>query len=91
MCPRLQDLATAFSIEAGTQAVFPPLNMGLTEISRSDPKQSKNASLISYIYALGCFVNFWLIFSYAWEEVVFLKGLVKFREIRNCGEFEVKN
>ena len=32
---------------------------------------------------MGCFVNFWVIFGYVWEEIVFLKGLVKLREIRN--------
>ena len=32
---------------------------------------------------MGCFVNFWVIFGYIWEEIVFLEGLVKLREIRN--------
>ena len=31
----------------------------------------------------GCFVNFWVIFGYIWEEIVFLKGFVKFRGIRD--------
>ena len=33
--------------------------------------------------ALGCFVNFWVIFRFIWEEIVFLKRVVKLREIRN--------
>ena len=28
-------------------------------------------------------MNFWVIFRYIWEEIVFLEGLVKLREIRN--------
>ena len=31
----------------------------------------------------GCFVNFWVIFRYIWEEIVFLERVVKLREIRN--------
>ena len=27
--------------------------------------------------------DFWVIFGYMWEEIVFLEGLVKLREIRN--------
>ena len=65
------------------KAVFPPRNLGLMRISRSRFKQSKNCSLISRIYVLRCFVNFWVIFGDIWEEIVFLNGLVKFREIRN--------
>ncbi len=37
------------------------LNLGLTEISRSHFKEYENASLISHIYILRCFVNFWVI------------------------------
>ena len=32
---------------------------------------------------MGCFVNFWVILEYFWEKIVFLKGFVKLREIRN--------
>ena len=32
---------------------------------------------------MGCFVNFSVIFGYVWEEIVFLKEFVKFKEIRN--------
>ena len=64
-------------------AIFQPLNMGLMEIFRSRFKQSKNSLLILLIYVMRCFVNFWVIFGYVWEEIVFLKGVVKFREIRN--------
>ena len=31
---------------------------------------------------MGCFVNCLVIFGYIWVEIVFLKGLEKFREIR---------
>ena len=62
-------------------ANFPPLDMALMEISRSRFKQSKNSMLIPYV--VGCFVNFRVIFGYIWEEIVFLEGLVKLREIRN--------
>ena len=64
-------------------AIFPPLSVGLMKISRSLFKQSKNPLLILRSYVVGCFVNFWVIFAYVWEEIVFLKGFVKFREIRN--------
>ena len=64
-------------------AIFSPLNVGLMKISRSRFKQSKNPLLISRSYVVRCFVNFWVNFGYVWEEIVFLKGFVKFREIRN--------
>ena len=37
----------------------------------------------------GVFVNFWVIFGYIWEEIVFLEGLVKLREIRNIEDFKI--
>ena len=37
--------------------------------------------LISKIYVERCFVNFGVIFWDVWEEIVFLKGFVTFREI----------
>ena len=65
-------------------AIFTPPNMGLMKISRSRFKQSKGASLITRIYVMGNFVNFLVIFGciYIWVETIFLKGLVRFREIR---------
>ena len=36
---------------------------------------------------MGCFVTFLVIFGYVWEEIVFLKGFVEFREIRNIEDF----
>ena len=65
------------------KAVFTPPKIGLTEISRSRFKQYKNPTLITQINVLGCFVNFLVIFRYIWEEIVFLKRVVKFGEIRN--------
>ena len=38
--------------------------------------------LISQSYVKRCFVNFFGIFGDVWKEIVFLKGLVKFGEIR---------
>ena len=66
------------------KAVFTPLKIGSTEISRSRFKQYKNPMLITQINGLGCFVNFWVIFRYMyiWEEIVFLNRVVKLREIR---------
>ena len=49
-------------------------------------KQSINSVLISQFYDEGCFVNFSVIFGHIWEEIVFLKGLVKLGEIRNLGD-----
>ena len=71
------------SIKAGVhlKAVFTPFKIGSTEISRSRFKQYKNPMLITQINVLGCFVNFWVIFRYIWEEIVFLKSVVKLREI----------
>jgi len=68
------------------KAVFPSRNLGLIRISRSRFKQSKNCSLISRIYVLQSFGNFWVIFGDIWEKIVFLNGLVKFREIRNVDD-----
>ena len=53
------------------------------KISGSRFMEPKNILVISRSYVVGCFVNFWVIFGYVWEEIVFLKGFVKFREIRN--------
>ena len=72
-----------FKVGVHINAIFPPLSVGLMKISRSRFKQSKNPLLISRSYVVGCFENCWVIFEYLWEEIVFLKGFVKFREIRN--------
>ena len=77
------DSVARLKAEFYLKAVFPLRNLGLMRISRSRFKQSKNCSLISRIYVLRCFVNVWVIFGDIWEEIVFLNGLVKFREIRN--------
>ena len=73
----------SFKVGFYLKAVFPSRNLGLMRISRSRFKQSKNCSFISRIYVLRSFGNFWVIFRDIWEEIVFLNGLVKFREIRN--------
>ena len=58
------------------KAVFPPLNLGLMRISRSHFKQSKTLCSKQKSMVLRSM-------GYFWEEIVFLKGLVKFGEIRN--------
>ena len=70
-------------VEVHLKAVFTPLKICLMEISRSRFKQYKNPMLKTQINVLGCFVNFLVIFRYIWEEIVFLKRVVKFGEIRN--------
>ena len=72
------------SIKAAVmKAVFWLGIMFLMQISCLRFKQSRISLLISHIYVLGCFVNFWGIFRYIWREIVFLKGLVKLMEIGN--------
>ena len=65
------------------KAVFWLGIMFLMQISCLRFKQSRISPLISHIYVLGCFVNFWVIFKYIWREIAFLKGLVKLMEIGN--------
>ena len=79
--------ATSFSydtIKAGVNlnGIFAPLNTGLVQISRSNFKQSKNSMLKTWIYVIGCFVNFLVILGYIWVEIIFLERLEKFREKR---------
>ena len=73
------------SLKAGVhlKAVFTPLKIGLIEISRLRFKQYKSPLLITQINVFGCFVNFLVIFRYIWEEIVSLKRVVKFGEMRN--------
>ena len=55
--------------------------MDLMLITRTRFKQSKIRLLISRSYVMGYFVNFGGILI--WEEMFFLKGLFKLREIGN--------
>ena len=81
----------SFRVKVGVhlKAVFPPLNLGLMRMSRSRFKQSKNPLFISQIlgsnlcFAVIFFFFFWGGGGYFLEEIVFLKQLVKFGEIRN--------
>ena len=68
------------SVKAGInlKTAFPPLKMGLMQISRSCSKQCQQPMLKTRINVLGCLVNFWIIFGFMWEEVVFVKREVKF-------------
>ena len=81
----INDFLENVRLKAGIhlKAVFTPPKIGSTEISRSRFKHYKNPTLITQINVLGCFVNFLVIFRYIWEEIVFLKRVVKFGEIRN--------
>ena len=80
----LLELKLLHSIKAGVHlnGIFAPLNTGLLQISRWHFKQSKNSMLKTWIYVIGCFVIFLVIFGYIWVEIAFLQGLEKFREIR---------
>ena len=60
-------------------AVFPSLNLDLMRISRSHFKQSKNPLHLTN----RCFAVICKFLGDILEEIVFLKGLVKFGEIRN--------
>ena len=83
----IQKKVSLLAVKVGVhlKAIFRclPPKIGLTEISRLRFKQYKNPTLITQINVLGCFVNFLVIFRYIWEEIVFLKRVVKFGEIRN--------
>ena len=57
--------------------------MDFSLISRPRFKQLKFPPLITRSYVVGYFVKFLVIFGYIWEEIIFLKGLVKFRKIGN--------
>ena len=56
--------------------------MGLIEISRSLFEELKIPSFISQFYVLGFVVKFLVIFGYIWEEIVFLKVLLKLGKLR---------
>lgn len=58
-----------------------PLNMDLTLISRLHFRSLKIPLLIPGNFVVGYFVNFLVIWGYIWEEIIFLKGLVKLSEI----------
>ncbi len=67
-------MLSQFKARVHLKAVYPP-------ISCLRFKQSKNSMLKTRIYVLRCFVNFWVILRDVGEEIVFLKGFVKFREL----------
>ena len=50
---------------------------------RADHVNKDCIDSIVLLYVKRCFVNFLVIFGDVWKEIVFLKGLVKFGEIRN--------
>ena len=51
--------------------------MFLMQISCLRFKQSRISLLISHIYVLGCFVNFWVIFRYIWREIAVSQRISK--------------
>ena len=65
------------------------LNMGLIEISCSRLRQYKNSMLIPLLHVLGCFINFWLIFGYIWEEILFSQRIGKIRSKKKRWRFNV--
>ena len=80
---KIPGVSKQFKAGVDPKAVFWLGIMFLMQISRLRFKQSRISMLISHIYVLGCFVNFWVIFRYIWREIVFLKGLIKLMEIGN--------
>ena len=72
-------LSCNFKGEFHVNAIFPPLDMALMEISRSRFKQSKNPTIITCGVFCEFLGDFWVYLG----GVVFLEGLVKLREIRN--------
>ena len=78
-------MLNTLTLKAGVnmKAVFWLGIMFLMQISCLRFKKSRISLLISHIYVLGCFVNFWVSFRYIWREIVFLKALVKLMEIGN--------
>ena len=51
--------------------------MFLMQISCLRFKESRISLLISHIYVLGCFVNFWVIFRYIWREIAVSQRISK--------------
>ncbi len=60
-------------------AIFVQIDVFLQAISRLHVKQSQHSLLMLW----RVLNNFGVIFGYVWEEIVFLKGLLKLRKIRN--------
>ena len=69
-------------------AIFPPLDMVLMEYLVHVSSNPKTVYHHPGICVVGCFVNFWVIFWVYLGGVVFLKGLVKLREIRNTEDLQ---
>ena len=60
--------------------------MDLMLVSRLHLKPLKIPLLIPGSFVVGYFVNFLVILGYIWEEIIFLKGLVKLRETGNLDD-----
>ena len=76
------------------KAVFWLGIMFLMQISCLRFKQSRISLLISHIYVLGCFVNFWVIFRYSFSQRISkIDGNRKFGRfvVVLKLEFEIKN
>ena len=67
-------------------AIFPPLDMALMEISHSRFKQSKHPIITPMNLCCGVFCEFLGDFWVYLGGVFFLEGLVKLREKRNIGD-----
>ena len=79
---QIAELVRYFLSGGPPNAIFPPSNLALMEMSRLRSKQSKSSLLYPWIYVMGCFVNFSVIFGYVWEKNSFSKG-TKLREKRS--------
>ena len=77
--PKSRSTRKRLLLKAGVNlnGIFAPLNTGLVQISRLHFKQSKNSMLKTWIYVIGCFVNFLAIFGYIWVEIVFFQRIIK--------------
>ena len=80
---KYQDIAP-FKAGVHLKAVFPPLNLGLMRISRSHFKKCKNSPSHSTNLCFAVICKFLGDFGgFLERDSFFLKGLVKFGEIRN--------
>ena len=61
-----------FKARVYLKTVFPPCNLGLTQISRSRFKKCQKCSHIMSL-CLAVFCEFWGPLGFNWEERVFLK------------------
>ena len=73
------------SLKAGVhlKPVFPPLNLFKANISSAFQVIQKLYAHLTKLCLAFFFFNFWVILGDVWEEILFLKVLIKFGEIIN--------